>query len=94
MAETAERSYRVIRAEDGRYAVQVTPNEENAPLTISGFKSEDEALASPSEIPNCERCGQLTTLVTVIHRLGDSPTYRIFECQSCNVLKWIAEQVT
>ncbi len=57
MAETAERSYRVIRAEDGRYAVQVTPNEENAPLTISGFKSEDEALASPSEIPNCDRCG-------------------------------------
>ncbi len=45
MAETAERSYRVIRAEDGSYAVQVTPHEANAPLTISGFKSEDEARA-------------------------------------------------
>src|SRR2546430_4042189 len=41
MAETAERSYRIIRAEDGSYSVQVTPHEENAPLTISGFKSED-----------------------------------------------------
>jgi hypothetical protein len=45
MAETAERSYRVVRAEDGSYSVQVTPHEENAPLTISGFKSEDEARA-------------------------------------------------
>ncbi len=49
---------------------------------------------SPSEIPNCDKCGQPTTLLTVIHQLGDSPTYRIFECQSCNVLKWVAEQLT
>jgi DNA-directed RNA polymerase subunit M/transcription elongation factor TFIIS len=48
---------------------------------------------SPRELPNCNQCGKPTNLVTVIPRLGDSPTYRIFECQSCNVLKWIAEQI-
>jgi DNA-directed RNA polymerase subunit M/transcription elongation factor TFIIS len=48
----------------------------------------------PREIPNCDQCGKPTHLLTVISRLGDSPTYRIFECQSCNVLKWIAEQIT
>jgi hypothetical protein len=45
MAETAERSYRIVQAQDGTYAVQVTPHEANAPLMISGFKSEDEARA-------------------------------------------------
>ena len=45
MTETAERNYKVVQAEDGTYAVQVTPHEDNAPLTISGFKSEDEARA-------------------------------------------------
>ena len=43
--EPAERTYRIIRAKDGSYAVQITPDEEDAPLTISGFKSEIEALA-------------------------------------------------
>ncbi len=45
MAETAERTYSIVQAQDGTYAVQVTPHEANAPLTISGFKSEDEARA-------------------------------------------------
>ena len=43
--EPAERTYRIIRAKDGSYAVQITPDEEDVPLTISGFKSEIEALA-------------------------------------------------
>jgi hypothetical protein len=47
----------------------------------------------PSEPPNCDNCGQLTKLLTVIPRLGDTPKYRIFECDTCRVLKWIAEQV-
>jgi hypothetical protein len=45
MTETAERNYKVVQAKDGTYAVQVTQHENNAPLTISGFKSEDEARA-------------------------------------------------
>ncbi len=49
---------------------------------------------SPPNAPNCEKCGQPTSLVTVIQRLGSTPGYRIFQCQSCNVLTWIAEQIT
>jgi hypothetical protein len=45
MAETAERSYSIIVAKDGTYAVQVIPHETNAPLVVTGFKSEDEARA-------------------------------------------------
>jgi hypothetical protein len=45
MAEMAERTYRIVLAKDGTYAVQVTPHEANAPLTISGFKTEGEARA-------------------------------------------------
>jgi hypothetical protein len=44
--------------------------------------------------PSCDNCGQPTTFVTAIQRLGSTPGYRIFECDACRVLKWIAEQVT
>jgi DNA-directed RNA polymerase subunit M/transcription elongation factor TFIIS len=47
----------------------------------------------PPEPANCERCGQATTLMTVIQRLGDTPGYRIFECRDCNILTWIAEKI-
>jgi hypothetical protein len=43
--------------------------------------------------PNCEKCGQPTTLLTVIERLGEDPGYRIFQCEACNVLQWVAEKI-
>jgi hypothetical protein len=43
--------------------------------------------------PNCDKCGQPTTFVTAIQRLGSTPGYRIFQCEPCRVLKWIAEQI-
>ena len=45
MTDTAERTYEIIQAKDGTYAVQVTPYEDNAPLTIYGFINEAEAMA-------------------------------------------------
>ncbi len=45
MAKTGKRSYSIIQAKDASYAVQVTPHEETAPLTISGFTTEKEARA-------------------------------------------------
>src|ERR1700680_996351 len=48
----------------------------------------------PINAPNCEKCGQATSLLNVIARLGNTPTYRIFECQSCTTLQWVAERIT
>jgi DNA-directed RNA polymerase subunit M/transcription elongation factor TFIIS len=45
------------------------------------------------EAANCEKCGQPTTLMTVIQRLGDTPGYRIFECRGCNILTWVPEKI-
>jgi DNA-directed RNA polymerase subunit M/transcription elongation factor TFIIS len=47
----------------------------------------------PADPPNCEKCGQPTALLTVIQRLGDEPGYRLFQCEACNVLQWVAEQI-
>jgi hypothetical protein len=33
--------------------------------------------------PSCDNCGQPTTFVTAIQRLGSTPGYRIFECNAC-----------
>jgi hypothetical protein len=44
--------------------------------------------------PNCDRCSQPTTLAVVLQRLGSTPGYRIFECDTCHILTWVAEQVT
>ena len=43
----------------------------------------------PGKGPDCDKCGQPTTLLNVIQRLGLTPTYRIFECKACDVLKWV-----
>jgi len=43
--------------------------------------------------PKCEKCGQSTTLLIVIQRLGDEPEYRLFHCEACNVLQWVAEKI-
>jgi hypothetical protein len=47
-----------------------------------------------SKTPPCDKCGKPTELVTIIQRLGSTPGYRIFRCDACNVLQWIAEQIT
>jgi len=44
--------------------------------------------------PNCDKCGKPTELLTVIQRLGTTPGYRIFRCDACNVLQWVAEEIT
>jgi len=43
----------------------------------------------PGKVPNCDKCGQQTILLNVIQRLGLTPTYRIFECKRCDLLKWV-----
>ncbi len=45
-------------------------------------------------VPNCEKCGTPTNLVTVIGRLGKIPTYWVFQCDACKALQWVAEQIT
>jgi hypothetical protein len=47
----------------------------------------------PDETPNCDKCGQPTALVTVIGRLGKVPAYRIFRCNACEALQWVAEKI-
>ncbi len=42
---------------------------------------------------NVEKCGQSTTLLTAIQRLGDEPGYRLFHCEACNVLQWVAAKI-
>ena len=55
----------------------------------------DDPESTPSdEAPNCDKCGQPTSLLALIPRFGDQPTYRIFQCDGCRILKWIAEQIT
>ncbi len=46
-----------------------------------------------SPTPNCDKCEQPMSLMVVIERLGDTPAQWIFECVSCRVLKWIAEEL-
>ena len=53
-----------------------------------------ESRPPSDEVPSCDKCGKPTGLVTVIQRLGSTPGYRIFRCDACNVLQWVAEQVT
>jgi len=42
---------------------------------------------------HCERCGSDLRLLTVLPRASDHPTFRIFECVSCNFIKWVAEKL-
>jgi hypothetical protein len=44
--------------------------------------------------PNCEKCGRLTVLVAVISRLGNESAQRIFHCEACDTLQWVAEVVS
>jgi hypothetical protein len=55
----------------------------------------DDLKGKPSDAaPNCEKCGKPTNLMTVIGRLGKIPTYRVFQCDACKALLWVAEQIT
>jgi hypothetical protein len=54
---------------------------------------DDPERPPPDATPNCEKCGQPTALVTVIGRLGKVPAYRIFRCDACEALQWIAEKI-
>ena len=54
----------------------------------------DDPDTERQDLPKCERCGEATELVTVIQRLGTTPAYRLFECQACRIITWVAEQVT
>jgi DNA-directed RNA polymerase subunit M/transcription elongation factor TFIIS len=47
----------------------------------------------PADPPKCEKCGQPTTLLIVIQRLGDEPGYRLFHCEACNVQQWVPEKI-
>jgi hypothetical protein len=64
-------------------------------IPSQGIVVPDDPESRPQdEAPNCDKCGKPTELVTVIGRLGKVPAYRIFRCDACNVLQWVAEQVT
>ena len=43
--------------------------------------------------PNCCRCGQPTTLATVLPRFGETPAYDIFQCNVCNAVQWVARKI-
>jgi hypothetical protein len=43
--------------------------------------------------PNCNRCGQPTTLATMLPRFGDTPAYHIFQCNNCNALQWVTQKI-
>jgi hypothetical protein len=55
---------------------------------------DDPENGQPSDVPNCEKCGKPTEFMLAIQRLGSTPGYRIFRCDACNTLRWIAEQIT
>ena len=38
----------------------------------------------------CSRCDNLTELQIVIDRFGDQPAYKIFRCNGCGAIDWIA----
>jgi hypothetical protein len=44
-AHSEGRTYRIVVANDGTYAVEIRPHDADAPLTISGFITEDDAQA-------------------------------------------------
>jgi hypothetical protein len=50
----------------------------------------DRTSSSPAA-QNCEKCGAVAELATFVPRFGERPAYRIFECEACKALTWIAE---
>jgi DNA-directed RNA polymerase subunit M/transcription elongation factor TFIIS len=38
---------------------------------------------------HCKRCGEGMTLVTVIRKFGDQPSYKLFRCVACEFVDWV-----
>jgi hypothetical protein len=60
--------------------------------SADGVVVSDASESVPHGPPNCDKCGKPTEFLIAIQRLGSTPGYRIFRCDACNVLQWIAEQ--
>jgi hypothetical protein len=54
----------------------------------------DDTSPPPNAEPKCEKCAGTTALLSFIPRFGDRPAYRIFECDACKALTWVAEMVS
>jgi hypothetical protein len=54
----------------------------------------DDTSPPPNAEPKCEKCEGTTALLSFIPRFGDQPAYRIFECDACKALTWVAEKVS
>jgi hypothetical protein len=52
----------------------------------------DAPISKPES--KCEKCGEVTELLSFIPRFGDRPAYHIFECGACKALTWIAEKIS
>jgi hypothetical protein len=52
-----------------------------------------ERISIDPDDPRCERCEGDLRLLTILPRASDHPTFRIFECASCNFINWIAEKI-
>jgi hypothetical protein len=38
----------------------------------------------------CSRCGEIMELQIAIDKFGDRPVYKIFRCEACGAVDWIA----
>lgn len=46
----------------------------------------------PSEqVPQCEKCGKATRLLSFLPRFGKTPAYYVFECTACKALAWVPD---
>jgi hypothetical protein len=41
--------------------------------------------------PPCERCGGHLRLLTILPRASDHPAFRIFGCETCSFIRWVAD---
>jgi hypothetical protein len=55
--------------------------------------SDAERVSLDPHDPRCERCEGDLRLLTILPCASDHPTFRIFECVSCDFVNWIAEKI-
>lgn len=53
----------------------------------------DDAAPPSNDEPPCVKCIGATQLASFIPRFGERPAYRIFECEACGALTWVAEKI-
>jgi hypothetical protein len=41
---------------------------------------------------NCKRCGDRLELLAVIPRFVERPAYKIYSCNRCDVIEWLADR--